>query len=86
MFPAQGTEPREKTAAPSNEKTADLPFVKQMMSVLLPQIREFGPQQCELNRIEVVTLATAITPHNHVVLRAELLDLLLRSKGSKSRD
>jgi hypothetical protein len=65
---------------------ADLPFVKQMMSVLLSQIREFGPQQRELNRIKVITLPAAIAPYNHIVLGAELLDLLLRSKGTKPRD
>ena len=64
----------------------DLPFVQQVVPILLAQVRKLWAQQRELNGIKVVALATTIATHNYIVLRAELLDLLLRSEAPEPGD
>jgi hypothetical protein len=63
-----------------------LPLVQQVLSVLLAQCGELGTQEHELNRVEEVTLPTPIPAHDHIVLRAKRLDLILAPETAEARD
>ena len=64
----------------------DLPFVQQVVPILLAQVGKFWTQQRKLDGVKVVAFTTAIATHYYIVLRAELLDLLLRSEAPEPGD
>lgn len=65
---------------------AYVPFVQEVLSVLLTERSKLGTQQNELDSIEVVTLPAAVPPHYYIMLWTERLDIALTPKWSESRD
>ena len=62
-----------------------VPFMKEMLTILLSKGSKFRTQQNKLNGIEEIALSASISANDYIVLRTERLNLTLASKRSESR-